>query len=171
MLYSCFIGKNGYSQLNRLKKEKEELQIVMIGLQTANRKIQDNVTSLIEDLEAVEHEARQKLGLIQENEVFLRRKSLKPANQKLATNYFGIVAAGGSGARLNSETPKQYLEINKRSILEISVGTLLNSVNFKKLVVVVPKSDMEKCYFLKEKFKQIELVAGVARDVNLFLRG
>ena len=85
---------------------------------------------------------------------------MKPVNQKLATNYFGIVAAGGSGARLNPETPKQYLEINKRSILEISVGTLLNSVNFKKLVVVVPKSDMEKCYFLKEKFKQIELVAG-----------
>ena len=76
---------------------------------------------------------------------------MKPANQKLAANYFGIVAAGGSGARLNSETPKQYLEINKRSILEISVGTLLNSVNFKKLVVVVPKSDMEKCYFLKEE--------------------
>ena len=58
---------------------------------------------------------------------------MKPVNQKLATNYFGIVAAGGSGARLNPETPKQYLEINKRSILEISVGTLLNSVNFKKL--------------------------------------
>ncbi len=85
---------------------------------------------------------------------------MKPVNQKSAVNFFGIVAAGGSGARLNSGTPKQYLEINKRSLLEISIDALLNSINFKKLVVVVPKSDMEKCSFLKENFKQIELVAG-----------
>ena len=83
LLYSCFLGKNGYSQLNRLKKEKEELQIVMIGLQTANRKLQDNVTSLIEDLEAVEHEARQKLGLIQENEVF-KEEVLETSKSKIS---------------------------------------------------------------------------------------
>ena len=85
---------------------------------------------------------------------------MNPVNQKLPTNYFGIVAAGGSGARLNAGTPKQYLEINKRSLLEISITALVNSVNFKKLVVVVPKSDMEKCRFLREKFEHIELVTG-----------
>lgn len=84
LLYSCFLGKNGYSQLNRLKKEKEELEIVMIGLQTANRKLQDNVTSLIEDLEAVEHEARQKLGLIQENEVFFKEEVLETSKSKIS---------------------------------------------------------------------------------------
>ena len=84
LLYSCFIGTNGYSQLNMLKKEKEELEIVMLDLQTANRRIQDNVTSLIEDLEAVEHEARQKLGLIQENEVFFKEEVLETSKSKIS---------------------------------------------------------------------------------------
>ena len=55
----------------------------MIGLQTANRKLQDNVTSLIEDLEAVEHEARQKLGLIQKNEVFFKEEVLETSKSKI----------------------------------------------------------------------------------------
>lgn len=84
LLYSCFIGKNGYNQLNTLKKEKEELEIAMLSLQTANRRIQDNVTSLIEDLEAVEHEARQKLGLIQENEVFFKEEVLETSKSKIS---------------------------------------------------------------------------------------
>ena len=91
---------------------------------------------------------------------FLRRKSLKQINQKPQINYFGIVAAGGSGARLNSRIAKQYLQINDRSLLEISISTLTNSVDFKKLIIVIPKSDMKKCRYLKEKFKQIELVPG-----------
>lgn len=81
--YSFFFGKSGYSQLNKLKKEKEELQIAMLGLQTANRKIRDRVTSLIEDFEAVEHEARQKLGLIQENEVFFKEEILETSQSKI----------------------------------------------------------------------------------------
>ena len=82
--YSCFLGKNGYSQLDRLKEEKEELQIAMLALQTANRKIQDKVTSLIEDFEAVEHEARQKLGLIQKNEVFFKEEVLETSKSKIS---------------------------------------------------------------------------------------
>ncbi len=85
---------------------------------------------------------------------------MKSENQKSETNYFGIVAAGGSGARVNSGIAKQYLEINGLSLLEISISVLINSVNFKKLIVVIPKSDMKKCCYLKEKFKQIELVPG-----------
>ena len=91
---------------------------------------------------------------------FLRRKSLKPGNQKQVTNYFGIIAAGGSGVRLSSGIAKQYLEINNRSLLEISIRVLINSVNFTKLIIVIPKSDMEKCHHLKEKFDQLELVPG-----------
>ena len=56
----------------------------MLSLQTANRRIQDNVTSLIEDLEAVEHEARQKLGLIQENEVFFKEEVLETSKSKIS---------------------------------------------------------------------------------------
>ena len=85
---------------------------------------------------------------------------MKPANQKLKTKYFGIVAAGGSGTRLSSGIAKQYLEINSRSLLEISISVLINSVNFTKLIVVIPESDMKKCRHLKEKFEQIELVPG-----------
>ncbi len=81
--YSYFFGKTGYIKLTNLKKEEAELQIIVGSLQTANQKIQDKITSLIEDLEAVEHEAREKLGFIQENEVFFKEEVFETSKSKI----------------------------------------------------------------------------------------
>ncbi len=77
LVYSYFFSETGYIQLTKLKKEEAELQIIISSLENANKKIQDKITSLIEDFEAVEHEARQKLGFIQENEVFFKEEVLE----------------------------------------------------------------------------------------------
>ena len=77
LVYSYFFSETGYIQLTKLKKKEAELQIIIVSLENANRKIQDKITSLIEDFEAVEHEARQKLGFIQENEVFFKEEVLE----------------------------------------------------------------------------------------------
>ena len=63
-------------------KEASELQIIIGSIENANRKIQDKIISLIEDYEAVEHEARQKLGFIQENEVFFKEEVLETKKSK-----------------------------------------------------------------------------------------
>ena len=80
--YSYFFGETGYIQLTKLKKEASELQIIIGSIENANRKIQDKITSLIEDYEAVEHEARQKLGFIKENEVFFKEEFLETRESK-----------------------------------------------------------------------------------------
>ena len=80
--YSYFLGETGYIQLTKIKKEEAEMQIMIDSLENANRQIQDKITSLIEDFEAVEHEARQKLGFIQENEVFFKEEVLETRKSK-----------------------------------------------------------------------------------------
>ena len=88
----------------------------------------------------------------------------------MTNNYFGIVAAGGLGTRFRSVNAKQYIEINGRSILEISISSLTDSIDFSKLVVVVPKLDIQKCQFLKKKFKKIEIISGgESRCESVFL--
>ena len=82
--YSYFFGETGYIQLSKLKKEASELQIIIGSLENANRKIQDKISSLIEDFEAVEHEARQKLGFIKENEVFFKEDVLETSESETA---------------------------------------------------------------------------------------
>lgn len=49
-----------------------------------------------------------------------------------------IVAAGGRGARLGADRPKQFLEIGGRSILEMSVAALAASDRIDHIVIAVP---------------------------------
>ena len=49
-----------------------------------------------------------------------------------------IIAAGGAGRRLGSDTPKQLLEIGGRSMLEHSVAAFLTHPRVSEVIVVVP---------------------------------
>jgi 2-C-methyl-D-erythritol 4-phosphate cytidylyltransferase/2-C-methyl-D-erythritol 2,4-cyclodiphosphate synthase len=48
-----------------------------------------------------------------------------------------IIAAGGRGARLGADRPKQFLEIGGRSILELSVAALAASDRITEIVVAL----------------------------------
>ncbi len=50
-----------------------------------------------------------------------------------------IVAAGGRGARLGADRPKQFLEIDGRSILEMSIAALAASDRIQEIVVALPE--------------------------------
>ena len=89
----------------------------------------------------------------------------------MKNKYFGIVAAGGSGTRMGSAKAKQYIEINGCSLLELSIRSLIDSIDFSKLIVVVPKIDKQKCQFLKKKFKRIEIVSGGKSRCESVFRG
>src|SRR5688572_27609824 len=53
-----------------------------------------------------------------------------------------IIAAGGRGARLGADRPKQFLEIGGRSILELSVAALAASDRITQIIVAMPEEHL-----------------------------
>ncbi|OCG22572.1 2-C-methyl-D-erythritol 4-phosphate cytidylyltransferase [Gilliamella sp. App4-10] len=52
-----------------------------------------------------------------------------------------IVPAAGIGCRMNSQTPKQYLEIGSKTILEHTLNKLLTHPQIKQVIVVISPED------------------------------
>ncbi len=57
---------------------------------------------------------------------------------------YGILLSGGTGKRMNSEIPKQFLPLNGESILRHTVRNLKKWSLFKAIVVVAPELYIEK---------------------------
>ena len=58
-------------------------------------------------------------------------------------NVAAIIAAGGRGARLGADRPKQFLEIGGRSILELSVAALAASDRIQDIIVALPQEHVD----------------------------
>jgi 2-C-methyl-D-erythritol 4-phosphate cytidylyltransferase/2-C-methyl-D-erythritol 2,4-cyclodiphosphate synthase len=54
-----------------------------------------------------------------------------------------IIAAGGRGSRLGADRPKQFLEIDGRSILELSIAALAASDRIQEIVVALPADHLD----------------------------
>jgi len=54
-----------------------------------------------------------------------------------------IIAAGGRGVRLGADRPKQFLEIQGRSILELSIKALAASDRIDEIVVALPGEHLD----------------------------
>jgi len=65
-------GDRGFIHLYRMEKERQEYIIKIKGLETANKKLMDEIDKLRNDREYIESTARQELGLVKENEVIFR---------------------------------------------------------------------------------------------------
>ena len=76
-----------------------------------------------------------------------------------------IIAAGGRGARLGADRPKQFLDIGGRSILELSVAALAASDRVQEIVVALPADHVDAgSKALKAAIKRaIHVVAGGPR--------
>ena len=55
--------------------------------------------------------------------------------------YWVIIPAAGAGNRMGTDTPKQYLKINGRFILEHTVSRFMQLTNIEGIVVVISKDD------------------------------
>jgi 2-C-methyl-D-erythritol 4-phosphate cytidylyltransferase len=55
--------------------------------------------------------------------------------------FWAVVPAAGSGTRMRSDIPKQYLPLAGRRVLEHTLGALLASGSFQRLVVVLAPDD------------------------------
>lgn len=63
--------------------------------------------------------------------------------------YYLIIPAAGIGTRMSADTPKQYLKINHKTILEHTLDRFLSDERFEKIVIALNGSD--------QKFKALAL--------------
>lgn len=57
----------------------------------------------------------------------------------------GIVLAGGSGSRMNSDVAKQFMKLNDKEILYYSLKTFQENDNISDVILVARTEDMEYC--------------------------
>lgn len=76
-----------------------------------------------------------------------------------------IIAAGGRGVRLGADRPKQFLELDGRSMLELSIEALASSALIDEIVVALPADHLEatSASMSTRTTKPLRFVAGGAR--------
>ncbi|HDP76106.1 MAG TPA: 2-C-methyl-D-erythritol 4-phosphate cytidylyltransferase [Bacteroidales bacterium] len=81
----------------------------------------------------------------------------------MSTNRFAVIVAGGSGQRMGSETPKQFLMLNGKPILMHTIERFASIVPMPDIVLVLPQSQMDHWKNLCEELNfdiKLTLVAG-----------
>ena len=58
--------------------------------------------------------------------------------QSLTSNRYAVIVAGGSGTRMQSATPKQFLLLNGKPVLMHTVEAFYNSASKPKIIIVLP---------------------------------
>ena len=75
-----------------------------------------------------------------------------------------LIVAAGSGTRMKTKTPKQFLLLNGVPVL---MHTLKQFANFNQIILVLPKKEIENWHFLCEKFnfnlKHTVVIGGLSR--------
>lgn len=56
-----------------------------------------------------------------------------------------IILAGGKGKRMGSKVSKQFIEIKDKPILYYTLKKFIDNINIDKIVLVLPKDEIEYC--------------------------
>lgn len=77
-------------------------------------------------------------------------------------NVYAIIVAGGSGSRMQSSVPKQFLTIGGKTILYYTVKTFLDTYPSLHAIIVLPKEYVANAYILFEglPLERLQFVAG-----------
>jgi len=96
----------------------------------------------------------------QQNQRKFRSVIIRCMNHKI----WAIVPAGGTGSRMNTVIPKQYLALNGRSVIEYTLGRLCKCDSVSQLVVGIANNDVHWPQLTFENKKPAAVVeAGVER--------
>ena len=79
---------------------------------------------------------------------------------KTNKNLVGIILASGSGSRMKSKIPKQYLLINNISLLEINIEKFFLLPYLSYIIVVISKKHFKFYKDIKNKYKNIFFIEG-----------
>lgn len=83
-----------------------------------------------------------------------------------------IIVAAGTGQRFGSETPKQFLEINGKSLIEYTIGRFQDASSADSIILVVAENYVSRCNALAERYLKIEkVVAGGKTRAESVLNG
>ena len=64
---------------------------------------------------------------------------------------YSLIVAGGTGKRMGSDIPKQFLELNGKPILMHTIGRFSAFDNSIRIIVVLPEDQFDLWEFLKRK--------------------
>ncbi len=73
-----------------------------------------------------------------------------------------VIAAGGSGTRMGSETPKQFLLLKGKALLWHSVKAFKDAFDDIEVIVVAPRDHLEEARSICSEFNAMQFVAGGA---------
>ena len=79
---------------------------------------------------------------------------------------FAVVPAAGTGMRMNSKVPKQYLPISNKPILAITLEKIAQINNLQEIVVAINCNDNYFCNLPKPKNVKITAVEGGANRAD-----
>ena len=80
--------------------------------------------------------------------------------KKINKSLVGIILASGSGSRMKSKIPKQYLLINNISLLEINIEKFFSLDYLSLLIVVINKKHFKFYKEIKNKYKNAFFIEG-----------
>lgn len=69
-------------------------------------------------------------------------------------NKYAVIVAGGSGSRMKSEIPKQFLELNGKPIIIHTIEKFLQSNC--KVIIVLPKNQLDVWNDIKNKYSFLD---------------
>ena len=74
---------------------------------------------------------------------------------------YAIIVAGGSGVRMGTETPKQFLLLKEKPVLWHTINAFINTYSDINIILVLPKEHLKKGKEIAANFScNIELVIG-----------
>lgn len=79
-----------------------------------------------------------------------------------------VIVAGGSGERMGSETPKQFIDLLGKSILNHSIDAFLMAIPNIKIVVVLPQVFCENIDFLNQHFGSASSICVIPGGKNRY---
>lgn len=83
-------------------------------------------------------------------------------------NCVGIILAGGTGIRFKSQTPKQYMKLNGKELIEYSIDAFIQAESISNIICVLD-SDEFKRKRIEEKYDLTCIKGGKTRNESIKL--
>ncbi|MEM7543482.1 MAG: cell division protein FtsB [Pseudomonadota bacterium] len=80
--YSLWYGRGGFAEVSKLQAAVDEQHAVIEQMRDRNKALEAEVEDLKEGLDAVEEIARSELGMIKEDEIFLKLSDIEQLNRQ-----------------------------------------------------------------------------------------
>src|SRR5215510_8103228 len=81
---------------------------------------------------------------------------------------YAIIVAGGSGNRMNSSVPKQFLQLNGKPVLQHTVEIFLSAFNDLQIIVVLPDRFYTDGCLILERLPSSERIKTVTGGTTRF---